>query len=237
MNRLLKEKQEHTGPHRWGMALPSIHCLLLMGALGIFVLDCFTKGQKNSTLIFTKENTIRNCSCSADIRDCDYTLANLMCSCKTVLPFAVQRTSYNGHLTIWFTDSSVLGRLLNFTLVQDLKLSLCSSNTLPTEYLAICGLKRLRISTEAKFAFQEQSLLIHSGGDSDSQGMATWSHKGWQTCMYISFLDVALFNRDSSLKSYSIENIVSIANDLPDFSYFKAFPMPNNKSYVVTVIY
>ncbi|KFO21606.1 uncharacterized protein C21orf62 homolog [Fukomys damarensis] len=238
MNWPLKKKQEeHAGPHWAGMALPSRHCLLLIGALGIFALDCFTKGQKNSTLIFTKENTIRNCSCSADIRDCDYSLANLMCSCKTILPFAAERTSYKGHLTIWFTDSSVLGRLLNFTPVQDLKLSLCSSNTLPTEYLAVCGLKRLRISTEAKYPFPEQSLLIHSGGDSDSPATPTSSHKGWEACMYISFLDVALFNRDSSLKSYSIENIASIANDLPDFSHFKAFPMPNNKSYVVTIIY
>lgn len=237
MNRPMKEKQEHTGPHWTRMAPPSRHCLLLIGALGVFAFDRFTQGQKNSTLIFTKENTIRNCSCSADIRDCDYSLANLMCSCKTVLPFAVERTSYSGHLTIWFTDTTALGRLLNFTLVRDLKLSLCSSNTLPTEYLAICGLERLRINSEAKHPFPEQSLLIHSGGDSDSKEKLVSLHKGWQTCMYISFLDMALFNRDSSLKSYSIENIASIANDFPDFSYFKTFPMSSNKSYVVTVIY
>ncbi|KAM5281246.1 exosomal polycystin-1-interacting protein [Ctenodactylus gundi] len=220
------------------MVPPFRHCLILMGTLGIFALDHFTKGQKNSTLIFTKENTIRNCSCSADIRDCDYSLANLMCSCKTVLPFAVQQTSYNGHLTIWFTDTSALGRLLNFTLVEDLKLSLCSSNILPAEYLAICGLKRLRINLEGKRPFQEQSLLIHSGGEGDLTEMPTSSsHQDWPTCMYISFLDTALFNKRSSLKSYSIENIANIASDFPDFSYLKTFPMPSNKSYVVTVIY
>ncbi|XP_012301714.2 polycystin-1-interacting protein 1 [Aotus nancymaae] len=219
------------------MAPPPRHCLLLISALGVFALNRVTRGQKNSTLIFTKENTIRNCSCSADIRDCDYSLANLMCSCKTVLPLTVERTSYNGHLTIWFTDTSALGRLLNFTLVQDLKLSLCSTNTLPTEYLAICGLKRLRINMEAKHPFPEQSLFIHSGGDGDSRDKPMWLHKGWQPCMYISFLDMALFNRDSSLKSYSIENVTSIANNFPDFSYFKTFPMPSNKSYVVTFIY
>uniref|UniRef100_A0A9L0IY12 Exosomal polycystin 1 interacting protein n=1 Tax=Equus asinus TaxID=9793 RepID=A0A9L0IY12_EQUAS len=152
----------------------------LISALGIFALDCFTRGQKNSTLIFTKENTIRNCSCSAGIPDCDYSLANLMCSCKTVLPFAVERTSYSGHLTIWFTDTSALGLLLNFTLVRDLKLSLCSTNTLPTEYLAICGLKRLRISTEAKQPSPEQSLVIHNGGESKPREKPTLLHKGWQ---------------------------------------------------------
>ncbi|XP_058379007.1 uncharacterized protein C21orf62 homolog [Diceros bicornis minor] len=219
------------------MAPPSGHSPFLISALGIFVLGCFTRGQKNSTLIFTKENTIRNCSCSADIRDCDYSLANLMCSCKTVLPFAVERTSYNGRLTIWFTDTSALGLLLNFTQVRDLKLSLCSTNTLPTEYLAICGLKRLRVSTEAKRPSPEQSLLIHDGGESAPREKPMLLHKGWQACMYISFLDMALFNRESSLKSYSIENVASIANNFPHFSYFKTFPFLSNRSYVVTVIY
>nr|XP_004654500.2 uncharacterized protein C21orf62 homolog [Jaculus jaculus]XP_045006479.1 uncharacterized protein C21orf62 homolog [Jaculus jaculus]XP_045006480.1 uncharacterized protein C21orf62 homolog [Jaculus jaculus]XP_045006481.1 uncharacterized protein C21orf62 homolog [Jaculus jaculus]XP_045006482.1 uncharacterized protein C21orf62 homolog [Jaculus jaculus]XP_045006483.1 uncharacterized protein C21orf62 homolog [Jaculus jaculus]XP_045006484.1 uncharacterized protein C21orf62 homolog [Jaculus jaculu len=219
------KQQGPASPHWTSMARPSRSCLLLLSALGIFALDCFTKGQ-NSTLIFTKENTTRNCSCPADIRDCDYSLANLICSCKTVLPFAMEPTSYHSHLTIWFTDTSALGRLLNFTLVRDLKLSLCSSNILPTEYLAVCGLKRLRVSTEAKHSSPEQSLLIHGGGD-----------KGWQNCMFISFLDMALFNRDLSLRSYSVENISSIASDFPDFSYFKTFPVPSHGSYIVTVIY
>ncbi|XP_012882931.1 PREDICTED: uncharacterized protein C21orf62 homolog [Dipodomys ordii] len=237
MNCLMKQKQEHSGPCWTRMAPPSSLCLLLFSALGVFALDHFMKGQKNSTLIFTKENTIRNCSCPADIQDCDYSLANLICSCKTILPSAAEQTSYSGHLTIWFTDTSALGRLLNFTLVQDLKLSLCSSHTLPTEYLAVCGLRRLRINTEAKHAFAEQSLLIHSGGNGCSKETPELLHKGWQTCMFISFLDMALFNRDSSLKSYSVENISSIANDFPDFFYFKTFPVPSNRSYVVTVIY
>ncbi|KAJ8792343.1 hypothetical protein J1605_019899 [Eschrichtius robustus] len=193
------------------MAPPSGCSLLVIGALGVFALDCFARAQQNSTLIFTKENTIRKCSCSADIRDCDYSLANLMCSCKTVLPLAVEQSSYNDHLTIWFTDTSALGLLLNFTLVRDLKLSLCSTNILPTEYLAICGLKRLRISTEAKHPSPEQSLLIHD--------------------------DMALFNRESSLKSYSIANSAGMAGNFPSFSYFKTFPILSNKSYVVTFIY
>ncbi|NP_001157168.1 uncharacterized protein C21orf62 homolog isoform X1 [Sus scrofa] len=219
------------------MAPPSGHLFLLMGALGVLAFDGFTGAQKNSTLIFTKENTIRNCSCSADIRDCDYSLANLMCSCKTVLPLAVQHTSYRDRLTIWFTDTSALGLLLNFTLVPDLKLSLCGTNTLPTEYLAICGLKRLRVSTEAKHSSPEQSLLIHDGGECQSREKPVGSHQGGPTCTYISFVDMALFNRESSLKSYSIENFASVASNFPDFSYFKTVPILSNKSYVVTFIY
>nr|XP_025840975.1 uncharacterized protein C21orf62 homolog [Vulpes vulpes]XP_025840976.1 uncharacterized protein C21orf62 homolog [Vulpes vulpes] len=219
------------------MAPPSGHSLLLTSALGIFIFHCFTRGQKNSTLIFTKENIIRNCSCSADVQDCDYSLANLMCSCKTVLPFAIEQTSYDGHLTIWFTDTSALGLLLNFTLVRDLKLSLCGTNTLPTEYLAICGLKRLRINAKARGPSLEQSLLIYNNGESEPREKIMLLHKGWQTCMYISFLDMALFNRKSSLKAYSIENVASIANTFPYFSYFETIPILSNKSYVVTFIY
>ncbi|ERE76710.1 uncharacterized protein C21orf62 homolog [Cricetulus griseus] len=212
------------------MTPPASLCLLLLGELGIFALGHFTKGQNSSTLIFTKGNTIRNCSCPVGVRDCDYSLASLMCSCKSVLPFAMEQTRYD-HLTIWFTDASTLGQLLEFTLVQDLKLSLCGSYTLPTKYLAICGLQRLRISAEAKRPFREQSLLVPSRRDSRS------SYKGWQTCMFISFLDMALFNRDSSLKSYSIDNVSSLTRDFPDFPYFKTSPIPNNKSCVVTIIY
>ncbi|XP_004675411.1 PREDICTED: uncharacterized protein C21orf62 homolog [Condylura cristata] len=218
------------------MAQPSGRSLLI-SLLGIFALDSFAGAQRNRTLIFTKDSAIRNCSCSADIRDCDYGLANLLCSCRTVLPSAVEGASYSGHLTIWFTDTSALSLLLNFTLVQDLKLSLCSSNTLPTEYLAICGLKRLRIKAEAKRPAPEQSLLLHDGGDSDSGEKPLWLSEGWHTCMYISFLDMALFNRESSLKSYSTANVASIANNFPHFSFFKTFPVPSNQSYVVTFIY
>ncbi|XP_062031395.1 uncharacterized protein C21orf62 homolog [Lepus europaeus] len=218
------------------MEPPSGHCLLLLGTLGVFALQRGTAGQKNSTLILARENAIRNCTCSADIRDCDYSLANLMCSCKTALPLAVERARYHGRLTVWFTDTSALGRLLNFTLVQDLKLALCSTNTLPTAYLAICGLRRLRINAEGKQAWAEQSLLIR-GGDRDAEEKAPRPHKGWPLCLHISFLDVALFNRDSSLKSYSVENVTSTAHDFPDFSYFKTFPVASNTSCVVTVIY
>ncbi|XP_064129264.1 polycystin-1-interacting protein 1 [Loxodonta africana] len=233
----MQERHEHAAPTETKMAPPSRRCLLLVIALGILAFGHFTKGQKNSTLIFTKENTIRNCSCSADIRDCDYSLANLVCSCKTILPLSAEKTSYHGHLTIWFTDTSALGLLLNFTLVQDLKLSLCSTNTLPPEYLAIWGLKRLRINAEAKHPLPEQSLLIHSGGESESKEKPVSLHKDWPTCMYISFLDMALFNRESSLKSYSIANVASTANNFPYFPYFKSVPIPSNKSYVVTFIY
>ncbi|XP_054431937.1 polycystin-1-interacting protein 1 [Pteronotus mesoamericanus] len=211
------------------MAPASGHSLLLLiSMLGVLALDRWARGQRNSTLIFTRENSIRKCSCPADIRDCDYSLASLLCRCRTALPAAEEPASSGGPLTVWFTDSSALGLLLNFTLVRDLKLSLCGVNTLPAEYLAVCGLERLRVSAEAKRPAPGRSLLIHH--EVREQPAA-------HSCAYVSFLDMALFNRESSLKSYSIENVASISSNFPRFSDFKAFPILSNKSYVVTFIY
>lgn len=198
--------------------------------LGVLALGRFTRGRHSSTLIFIKEDTVRKCSCPAAVRDCDYSLASLLCRCRAALPVAGEPASYSGHLTVWFTDSSALGLLLNFTLVRDLKLSLCSASTLPTEYLAVCGLERLRIHTEAKRP--EQSLLLHG----EPRERPT-RHAGWQPCADVSFLDMALFNRESSLRSYSVENVANIAGHFPYFSHFGTFPSLSNKSYVVTFIY
>uniref|UniRef100_A0A8C8SD61 Chromosome 21 open reading frame 62 n=1 Tax=Pelusios castaneus TaxID=367368 RepID=A0A8C8SD61_9SAUR len=211
------------------------HHLLLVGFLG-FCINSFARGQKNNTLIFTKENTIRNCSCSADIHDCDYSLANLMCSCKTILPSTIDRASHRD-LTIWFTDTSGLGMLLNFTVVHHLKLSLCGTTPLPTEYLAILGLQKLRINSEVKGQFLEQNLTIYNSSDDEMRDKMKVQHKDRQMFLYISVLDTSLFNRHSLLKSYSVENVSSITDHFPSLPYSDVFSTTSNKSYVVTFIY
>ncbi|XP_009579984.1 PREDICTED: uncharacterized protein C21orf62 homolog [Fulmarus glacialis] len=210
--------------------------LILAGFLGIHTTGSFVRSQKNHTLIFTKENTIRNCSCSADIRDCDYCLANLMCNCKTVLPSTMEKTTYNSHLTIWFTDISVLEMLLNFTRVWDLKLSFCGTTPLPTEYLAIWGLRKLRVN-KVKGRFPEQSVTIYSSSNNEKQDSLVVHNKDRQMLVYISFLDTSLFNGYSLLKSYSVENISSITEHFPSLLYSDVFSTSDNKSYVVTFIY
>ncbi|KFZ49943.1 Uncharacterized protein C21orf62, partial [Podiceps cristatus] len=206
------------------------------GFLGIHTTGSFVRSQKNHTLIFTKENTIRNCSCSADIRDCDYCLANLMCSCRTVLPSTVEKTTYNSHLTIWFTDTSVLEMLLNFTRVWDLKLSFCGTTPLPTEYLAIWGLRKLQVN-KFKGRFPEQSVTIHSGRNNGKDDSLAVHNKDGQMLVYISFLDTSLFNEYSLLKSYSVENVSSITEHFPSLLYSDVFSTSDNTSYVVTFIY
>ncbi|XP_055965278.1 uncharacterized protein C21orf62 homolog [Sorex fumeus] len=209
------------------MAPPAGRSLLLLGALGALGALALPAGaQANSTLILSRENSLRNCSCSADVRDCDYSLANLLCSCHSALPLAAERGSYSGRLTIWFTDAAALGALLNFTRVGDLKLALCGPRGLPTRYLAVCGLRRLRVG--APRPSPEQSLLLAHAAP------GTWP----AACLSISFLDTALFNRDSALKSFSVENVAGPADGFPRLSLLNTLgPVPGNQSYVITFIY
>ncbi|XP_010075226.1 PREDICTED: uncharacterized protein C21orf62 homolog [Pterocles gutturalis] len=210
--------------------------LTLAGFLGIHTTGSFVRSQKNHTLIFTKENTIRNCSCSVDIRDCDYCLANLMCNCKTVLPSTMEKTTYNSHLTIWFTNTSVLEMLLNFTTVWDLKLSFCGTTPLPTEYLAIWGLRKLRVN-KVKGRFPEQSVTIYSSSNKEKEDLLAVHNKDRQMLVHISFLDTGLFNGYSLLKSFSVENVSSITKHFRSLLYSDVFSTSDNKSYVVTFIY
>ncbi|XP_075707062.1 exosomal polycystin-1-interacting protein isoform X2 [Rhinoderma darwinii] len=204
--------------------------LFLLGLLNLCVVKHLVHSQ-NHTLIFSKDNNIRNCSCSFDIQSCDYSLANLMCNCKTIiLPKNKTgfRLSYNGDLTIWFSDTTTLGRLVNFTFVHNLKLSLCGATTLPTEYLAILGLRNLRVQAET---IQEQSLKITHCNVKDRQCQVPTTPP-----LHISYLDTSLFNGLPLLKSYSVENVSSIKEQFPNLP-FSTWITATNNSYIVTLIY
>ncbi|KAM4047698.1 exosomal polycystin-1-interacting protein isoform 2-T2 [Anomaloglossus baeobatrachus] len=204
--------------------------LFLLVFLDFCIIEHLVQSQ-NHTLIFSKDNNFRNCSCSYDIQSCDYSLANLMCNCKTIaLPKnkTGSRLSYNGDLTIWFSDTITLGRLVNFTYVQNLKLSLCGASTLPTEYLAILGLRYLRVQAET---IQEQSLIITHCSIRDGLCRAPTT-----PTFHISYLDTSLFNGLPLLKSYSVENVSSIKEEFPNLP-FSNLISATNKSYIVTLIY
>lgn len=206
--------------------------LILARFLGIHI--TFARSQKTHMLIFTKENTIHNCSCSMAICDCDYRLANLMCNCKTVLPSTMEKTTYNSHLTIWFIDTSVLEMVLNFTRVWDLKLSFCGTTPLPMEYLAIWGLRKLQVN-KVKGQFPEQSVTIPSSSNNDKEDLFEVHNKDRQLLAHISFQDTSLFNGDSLLKSYSVENVSM--KHFPSLLYSDVFSISDDESYVVTFIY
>ncbi|XP_030058383.1 exosomal polycystin-1-interacting protein [Microcaecilia unicolor] len=201
----------------------------------------FVTGQKNSTLIFTKDNNIRNCSCASDIRDCDYSLANLICSCKTVLQQTISRAtpgpSYSSDLTLWFSDTAALSLLLNFTSVHNLKLSLCGTAPLPSEYLAVLGLRRLRIHSSAAINAPDQSLIIHNMSNRITKDGSDMEPSKSKNLFYISYLDTALFNGYSSLKSYSVVNVSSISDHFPNLPYCNTITDAPDQTYIVTLIY
>lgn len=221
------------------MAFPSGHGLLLVSLLGVLTLGDLSGGQ-SSTLIFTKNNTVQNCSCSAEVRDCDYVLASILCSCAapSSLEEGGQRPRDRHPLTVWFTDASRLGPLLNFTQVQDLKLCLCGTTSPPPAVLAVCGLRRLRVTAEVWRPSPEQSLLIREDQPTGGTRQPAQGLPRQQPCGDISFVDMALFNRDSTpLKSYSVTNVTSLTGDLPNLSLSEALPIPKHSSYIVTFIY
>lgn len=220
------------------MAIPIYrHCLFLIGYLS-FCVDSFARGQKNNTLIFTKENTIRNCTCPESIndKDCDYNLANLICNCRTVLPYMIDKTYYS-NLTVWFTEPSMLGMLLNFTAVYDLKLSHCGIIPLSTKHLVIWGLRRLQIRTEVNGQFQEQSLTIYSRCDSGTQSQFKMSCRDTEKSIHVAVLDTSLFNGYAPLKSYSMENLSNFTGHFPHLPYLDTFFTNYNSSCLITFIY
>uniref|UniRef100_A0A8C5N2B8 Exosomal polycystin 1 interacting protein n=1 Tax=Leptobrachium leishanense TaxID=445787 RepID=A0A8C5N2B8_9ANUR len=203
----------------------------LLGFLGFCLLKDFVSSQ-NYTLIFERDNSnIRNCSCFSDVRNCDFNQASVKCDCKT-LPFQRNRTLSRlvdtGDLTVWFLNASTLGHLLNFTIVDDLKLSLCVDKALPTQYLAILGLMRLRVQT---YNAPEQNLTIYHNGEIKSKDQT-----GCSSHTHISYLDTSLFN-GNTLKSYSVENVLSIAENFPMLPSLSIGSSANSKGYAVTLIY
>ncbi|XP_040194821.1 uncharacterized protein C21orf62 homolog [Rana temporaria] len=219
---------------RISMSFYSQH-LFLLGFLGLCSISGLVLSQ-NHTLIFSKDNNIRNCSCSSNIHNCDYNLANLECSCKTVHPKnkTGSRLSYSGNLTIWFSDTSTLGKLVNFTFVQNLKLSLCGTTVLPTEYLAILGLRHLRVQTED---MAEQSVIIYSCSDEKvKDGVGPCPTSRDKQSQHISYLDTSVFSGLSLVKSYSVENISSVLEHFPNLPVSNVITTADT-SYIVTLIY
>ncbi|XP_041699615.1 uncharacterized protein C21orf62-like [Coregonus clupeaformis] len=211
----------------WVLLLPSTVASTTGPGNSTLLFDSVTRG--NSTLLFdsvTHGNSLRNCSCSAHIQDCDEALANLLCSCRTVsyselTPGGLRE---QGSLTMWLREPWVLTELLSGSVVPDLRLSYCGPGSLaiPTQYLALFGLRRLRVHSAAQGApHPEQVLTIASGtGDIERMGSLASTDPS-SSALHVSFLDVAVLNGLSSLKAYSVS-----APPMPTLSqYFPHLPL------------
>ncbi|CDQ82326.1 unnamed protein product, partial [Oncorhynchus mykiss] len=200
----------------WALLLPSTVTL--------------TTGPGNSTLLFDStdnSNSLRNCSCSAHIQDCDEALANLLCSCHTVLRSKLTPGGLReqGGLTVWLREPWVLTELLNGSVVLDLRLSFCGTGTLaiPNQYLALFGLRRLRVHSAAQDApHLEQVLTISSSRDMEGMGyLSSTDPASPSSVLHVSILDVSVLNGLSSLKAYS----VSATPMSTLFQYFPHLPL------------
>ncbi|XP_056146025.1 uncharacterized protein C21orf62-like [Lampris incognitus] len=202
----------------------------------------------NTTLLFDSGlpgSSLRNCSCSTHVRDCDEALANLLCNCHTVprsaLPPAGLRESER--LTVWFRDPWVLQELLNRSTVGHLHLSFCGENLLDTQYLALFGLRTLRIYSAtpgAPHASQEITVSPVAGGMADEMPFSTYpldleplspssipsSSITSSSVLHVTFLDVALLNGLSALKAYSVVGpaVPTLPQQFPNLPL--PFPLP-----------
>ncbi|KAM9447888.1 exosomal polycystin-1-interacting protein-like isoform 2-T5 [Salvelinus alpinus] len=188
-----------------------------------------TTGPGNSTLLFNSAahgNSLRKCSCSTHIQDCDEALANLLCSCRTMSHSELTPGGLReqGSLTMWLREPWVLTELLNGSVVPDLRLSYCGPGSLaiPTQYLALFGLRRLRVHIAAQGAPHPEQVLTIASGTEDIEGMGSLaSTDPSSSILHVSFLDVALLNGLSSLKAYSVS-----APPMPTLSkYFPYLPL------------
>lgn len=158
----------------------------------------------NGTLLFDgggPGDGLRNCSCSAPVRDCDEALANLLCSCRSVprssLPSGGLRAQ--GALTVWVRQPWVLSELLDGSEVSDLRLSYCGPTPLTSRHLALFGLRTLRVHSATPGA-------SHPDQDLTFASRAEWvlPTPDPSSVLHVTILDVAVLNGLSALKAYSV---------------------------------
>ncbi|KAI1899091.1 hypothetical protein AGOR_G00057920 [Albula goreensis] len=184
-------------------------------------------GHLNGTLLFDSpghggSHSLRNCSCAAEIQDCDEALANLLCSCRTVprstLPPGGLRMQ-GGGLTVWVREQWVLRELLNGSAVQDLRLSACSHSPFPpAQPIALFGLQRLRLRAAHQGAAHPEQILNIVTATERGRGKGRPSPSSSTAPPFlVSFLDVALLNGLSPLKAYSVSSppVPSLAQHFP----------------------
>ncbi|XP_038575693.1 uncharacterized protein C21orf62 homolog isoform X1 [Micropterus salmoides] len=162
----------------------------------------------NTTLLFdsgTPGYNLRNCSCSKPVWDCNEALANSLCRCHTVLRSALPTAGLRepGRLTVWVKELWVLEELLNRSMVGHLRLSFCGIKPMDSQYLALQGLRTLRIHSaapEATYPNQEITISPAAGIAVELEALSF----DFSSSFHVTFLDVAVLNGLSALKAYSV---------------------------------
>ncbi|XP_037646820.1 uncharacterized protein C21orf62-like [Sebastes umbrosus] len=171
--------------------------------------DSETPLPVNTTLLFDSGSppghNLRNCSCSVPVRDCDEALANSLCRCHTVLRSALPPAGLREpkRLAVWVKELWVLEELLNGSTVCHLRLSFCGIKPMDSQYLALLGLRTLRIHSaapEAPYPDQEITISLAGGVAAELDALSF----DFSSFFHMTFLDVAVLNGLSALKAYSV---------------------------------
>ncbi|KAF3695195.1 putative protein C21orf62 B37 Precursor [Channa argus] len=167
-----------------------------------------TSLRVNTTLLFDSSSpgySLRNCSCSTPVRDCDEALANSLCRCHTVLRSALPHTGLRepGRLIVWLKELWVLEELLNVSTVGHLQLSFCGINPIDSQKLALLGLQTLGIHSAAeKVPFPNQEITISPAAGVEVEFNAL--SIDFSSLIHMTILDTALLNGLSELKAYTV---------------------------------
>ncbi|XP_034549962.1 uncharacterized protein C21orf62-like [Notolabrus celidotus] len=158
----------------------------------------------NTTLLFDSGApgfSLRNCSCSAPIRDCNEALANSVCRCHTVLRSALPPAGLRerGVLTVWVKELWVLQEVLNRSTVAHLRLSFCGERPIHSQYLSLLGLQTLRVnSPHAPYPTQDISITPPADFNTPAESPSP------SPSDHVTFLDMSVLNGLSALKAYSV---------------------------------
>uniref|UniRef100_A0A3B4FHM9 Uncharacterized protein n=1 Tax=Pundamilia nyererei TaxID=303518 RepID=A0A3B4FHM9_9CICH len=167
--------------------------------------------------------SLRNCSCSAPVTDCDEVLANSLCRCHSVPRSALPRAGLReaGQLAVWVKELWVLEELLNGSSVGHLRLSFCGIKPVDSRYLALRGLQTLGIHSavpQTPYPDQEMTLSPPAGVTAELDTLSF----GSSSFLHMTFVDVAVLNGLSALKAYSV------AGPFSEFTEIKAFKKTPN---------
>lgn len=162
----------------------------------------------NTTLLFDvggPGSHLRNCSCSTSVRDCDESLANLVCRCHTVQRSSLPHhgLTHHGPLTVWVKELWVLEELLNSSMVGHLQLSFCGIKPMDSQYLTMLGLQTLRIHSAApEVPFPNQEITVSPAAGLQEELEALFFD--YSTSFHVTILDTAVLNGLSALKTYTV---------------------------------
>ena len=196
-----------------------------------------TRLPLNTTLLFDSGApgfNLRNCSCSAPVRDCDEALANSLCRCHTVLRSTLPPAGLRepGQLTVWVKEPWVLEELVNRSTIGHLQLSFCGMKPMDSQYLALLGLQTLRIHSaapEAPYPNQEITISPSAGVAAEVEALSF----DFSSSLHMTFLDVAVLNGLSSLKAYSVvaPPAPTLSQHFPHLGVSPTFDPPSSASH------